>query len=90
MEQETEPPYITWLIVTGQPYDTLSEPPQSDFTPVQIDCWSRDDAQVDSMAQAVRASLDAVGVHNRVVVDLRENDTKFYRVGIEADFITQR
>lgn len=90
MPQAEEAPYITWFVVADQPHDTLSEAPQSDFNTVQIDCWSADDAQVAALARAVRAALDAAGHHNRVVVDLRERDTKLYHVGIEADLITQR
>lgn len=88
--QDTSSPYITWFIVIGQPHDTISEPPESDFTSVQIDCWAEDEGAVRSLAVAVRAALDAVGVHNRIAVHLREPNTKLYRVGIEADFITQR
>lgn len=90
MPQETQAPYITWFVVADQPHDTLSEAPGSDFNTVQIDCWSADDAQVATLARAVRAALDAAGHHNRVVVDQREQDTKLYHVGIEADLITQR
>lgn len=90
MPQETVAPYITWVIVADQPHDTLSESPGSDFSTVQIDCWSADDAQAVALARAVRNALDAAGHHNRVVVDLREPETKLYRVGIEADLITQR
>lgn len=90
MPQDIDPPYITWFVVSDSPHNTLSEPPQSDFNSVQIDCWSSTDAQVASLARAVREALDAAGHHNRVVVDQRERDTKLYRVGIEADPITQR
>jgi hypothetical protein len=88
--QETALPYITWFTVGDQPHDTLSEAPQSDFTTVEIDCWSLDDAQIATLAGAVRSALDTAGIVNRVVVDLRENDTKLYRIGVQADFITQR
>ncbi len=90
MPQATAAPYITWFTVADAPHDTLSEAPASDFTSVQIDCWSADDAEVATLARAVRDALDAAAIVNRVVVDLREPDTKLYRVGIEADFITQR
>lgn len=90
MPQDITAPYITWFVVADQPHDTLSEAPESDFNAVQIDCWSETDAQVATLARAVRDALDAAGHLNRVVVDLREPDTKLYRVGIEADFITQR
>jgi hypothetical protein len=90
MPQETAAPYITWFVVTDDPHNTLSEAPGSDFNTVQIDCWSMDEAQVKALARAVRDALDAAGHHNRVVVDLREPATMLYRVGIEADLITQR
>ena len=90
MPQETAAPYVTWFTVGDDPHNTLSEPPSSDFSSLQIDCWSMDEAEVKSLARAVRDALDAAGHANRVVTDLREPDTKLYRVGIEADFITQR
>lgn len=92
--QGTAAPYITWFVVVDDPHNTLSEPPESDTDKVQIDCWAGPsdaaDADVARLARAVREALDAAGHHNRVVVDHREPDTKLYRVGIEADLITQR
>lgn len=83
-------PYITWSIVVGNPHDHLSGPPPSDFTTVDINCWHQTDAGIEALALAVRGALDEAGHHNRVQVNLRDPDTKLYRVGIEADFITQR
>lgn len=88
--QDTSKPYITWFIVSGQPTDQISGTPDSDFVTVQIDCWSLSDAGIKTLAEAVRDALDTAGHHNRVRVNLREPDTRLYRVGIEADFITQR
>ena len=92
--QQTETrPYITWQIVLGQPYDNLSSTPCGDFTTVQIDCYCGGvtaDADIERLAEAVRAALDAAGVYNRVTVNNRDPDTKLYRVGIDADFITNR
>jgi hypothetical protein len=88
--QDTTRPYITWFIVIGQPHDTLSEIPQSDFDSVQIDCWHQTEAGVRQLAMAVRDALDVDETLNRVVVNNRDTETKLYRVGIQADFITQR
>jgi hypothetical protein len=88
--QDTAKPYITWLIVSGQPHDQISGTPCSDFTTVQIDCWSTTDDGIEALAVAVRDALDAAGHHNRVVINGRDSETRLYRVGIEADFITQR
>lgn len=88
--QDTAKPYITWFSVAGQPYDQISGAPCGDFDSVQIDCWSMDDIQVESMATAVRDALDSGGIANRLIVDNRETDTKLYRIGIAADFIRNR
>ncbi|KRD71448.1 DUF3168 domain-containing protein [Lysobacter sp. Root96] len=90
IEQGTQAPYVTWSLVSGQPYDQLSGTPPSDFMPTQIDSWSMDDAQVEVMASTIRTSLDAARICNRIVINQREPDTKLYRIGIEADFITHR
>jgi hypothetical protein len=88
--QNTARPYITWQIVIGLPHDQISGPPPSDFTTVQIDCWHQDDKGVEQLASAVRDALDSAGVANRLVIDHRDRGTRLYRVGLEADFITQR
>lgn len=88
--QDTEKPYITWFEVAGQPYDQISGTPCGDFDSVQIDCWSKLDLQVEQLARAVRDALDLAGIANRLVVNLRDPDTKIFRIGLEADFITSR
>ncbi|CAB3925013.1 DUF3168 domain-containing protein [Achromobacter ruhlandii] len=88
--QDTEKPYVTWFEVAGQPYDQLSGTPCGDCDSVQIDCWSMSDAQVEQLAAAVRDAVDVAGIANRIVVNLRDPDTKLYRIGLEADFINSR
>lgn len=83
-------PYITWQIVVGTPHDNLSSTPCSDFTTVQIDCYHATDSGVATLAGAVRDALDADRTINRVSVNNRDPDTKLYRVGLDADFITNR
>ncbi len=83
-------PYIVWHIVIGQPYDNLSSAPCSDFTTVQIDCYHQTDAGVVQLANAVRAALDADLIVNRVRLNVRDPETRLYRVGLDADFITDR
>lgn len=83
-------PYIVWQIVVGQPFDSLSSAPCGDFTTVQIDCYHQTDAGIQQLAEAVRAALDADLIVNRVRVNIRDPDTRLYRVGLEADFITDR
>lgn len=92
--QGTSIPYITWFTVAGQPYDQLSGPPDGDNDSVQIDCWAGpgDDQEAIcvNLARAVRDALDAAGVANRVVIHARDPATKFFRIGLQADFIWGR
>lgn len=88
--QEELRPYIVWQIVTDAPHTHLSGPPPSDFMTVQIDCYHLADGGVETLAAAVRAALDAALIVNRIVVNNRDPDTRLYRVGLDADFITQR
>ncbi len=83
-------PYIVWQIITGDPYENLSSAPCGDFTTVQLDCYHQTDAGVEQLATAVRAALDAELIVNRVRIDIRDPDTRLYRVGLDADFITDR
>lgn len=93
VKQTEQRPYITWQIISGQPFDNLSSAPTGDFTTVQIDCYcggENADGQVEALATAVRAALDAGLICNRLVVNNRDPDTGLFRVGMEADFIDQR
>jgi len=92
--QNTPTPYVTWFTVAGRPYEQLSGAPDGDNDVVQIDCWAGSD-DVDevaciSLARAVRDALDAAGVANRVVVHVREPDTKIFHIGLQAEFIRGR
>lgn len=87
--QDATRPYITYSGF-DQPFDQLSGAPCGDFTTIDINCWHQTDAGVRALAKAVRDALDVALICNRVTIDLREPDTRLYRVGIEADFITNR
>lgn len=88
--QDTARPYITYSTVSGQPFDQLSGAPCGDFDAIDINCWHQTDEGIRALALAVRNALDAALICNRVTIDLREPDTRLYRVGITADFITNR
>lgn len=88
--QNVTKPYITWFMVTGTPVDVINAAPCSDRDTVQIDCWSETDEGIESLAYAVRQALDSKLISNRIVINMRDNDTKLYRIAIEADFIASR
>lgn len=85
--QNVVKPYITWFVVTGNAEVNLSDSPCVDVDNIQIDCWSETDTQIETLAYAVRKALDDAKIVNRIVQNSREDDTRLFRIGIEADFI---
>jgi hypothetical protein len=83
-------PYVVWQVVAGVAHDNLSNAPGSDFTTTQIDCYAADQATVEALAVAVRAALDSELIVSRIILTNRDTETRLYRVGLEADFITRR
>lgn len=88
--QDVAKPYATWFLVNGAPENQLSGPPCADVDAVQIDCYSTDDTQVETLAYAVREALDQAGHLNRIVRNLRDPDTRLYLISIETDIIRPR
>jgi hypothetical protein len=88
--QDTTKPYVTWQLVAGTPDNVLSSTPPSDRYTVQIDCWHQTDAGVESLATAVR---DAVEIHAHMTgipLNLRETETKLYRISLQFDVLQTR
>ena len=89
--QNTKTPYITWFIVATDPHNQLSGAPCGDTDTVQIDCWTGPDdgqeAACVSLAKAVRTALDDAGQANRVIINIREPDTKYFRISLQTEFI---
>lgn len=88
--QNVQKPYITWSLASGNPENVLSSSPCADRDIVQIDCWSETDEGIETLAYAVRDALDSAMIANRFTINMRETDTKLYRMAIEADFIASR
>jgi len=88
--QDVEKPYITWFLVSGNPYDNVSTSPCGDSDTIQIDCWAETDNNIETLAYAVRSALDSAMISNRIIINTRETDTKLYRIALEADFIRSR
>jgi hypothetical protein len=88
--QDVVKPYITWFVVTGMPELQISGAPCSDMDTIQIDVWHETDAGVETLAYAVRSALDSAKYANRMIQDLRETDTRLYRISFEVDVIQSR
>lgn len=92
--QNVQTPYITWFVVTGEPFENLSSAPHGDSDSVQIDCWAGpgDDQEwvCNQLGSAVRDALDAAGQSNHLIIDTREPDTGLFRIGLQVEFIHNR
>lgn len=92
--QNSPLPYITWFVVADQPYEQISGAPCADNNVVQIDCWAgpsaKDELVAVNLARAVRSALDDSGMSNRVIINRREPETLFFRIGLQVDFIVNR
>lgn len=78
-------PYISWFVATATPENNLSDTPPVDRQGVQVDCWHQTDAGVDRLAEAVRDALEPYCHMTGVIADLREPETRLYRMGLTFD-----
>lgn len=78
-------PYVTWFLVVGTPENNLSDLPPVDRMTVQVDCWHQTDSGIETLAEAVRDAIEPVAHMTGIVVNLRETETKLYRIGMQFD-----
>lgn len=78
-------PYVTWFVVAGTPENNLSDPPPVDRDTVQIDAWHPNEDGAELLAIAVRDAMEVVCHMTGVVINLRDPDTKLFRIGMEFD-----
>jgi hypothetical protein len=78
-------PYITWFFVGLQPLNNLSDPAPADRYPIQVDCWHQTDTGIEALAEAVRDALEPHGVMTGLIANLREPETRLFRIGLTFD-----
>jgi len=83
--QDVTRPYITWSLTSGLPENMLADLPVIDRMAVDIDCWHQTDIGIEELGAAVRAAIEPHGHVTGMTTDLREPDTKLYRLTIQAD-----
>jgi uncharacterized protein DUF3168 len=83
--QDVTKPYITWTVISGVPENNLSDLPPVDRVTVQVDCWHQTDGGIEVLAEAVRDAIEPVAHMTGIVVDLREPETKLFRIGMQFD-----
>lgn len=87
--QDVLRPYVTWSVPGGTAENTF-QGADADFFRVQVDCWSDDDTQIETLAAAVRAALEPAAHLVAYLADERDFDTKRFRMSFAFDFIKPR
>lgn len=82
-------PYVTWSAPAGDAQITF-EGADADTFRVHVDCWADDDAQIDVVAEVVRAALEPHAHLVAYLADERDAETKRYRISFAFDFIESR
>ena len=87
--QNVAAPYATWFVVAGVPENNLSDTPPVDRYTIQVDAWSDNtgtgSAGVETLAEALRDCLEALGHMTGVIVNTRDAETQRYRIGMQFD-----
>jgi len=83
-------PYIVWSLISGVPENTLSETPNIDRLPIQVDCYHQTDVGIVDLAKAVRDAIEPLAHMTNIPINLRETDTKLYRITLEFDWWLNR
>lgn len=84
--QDCAKPYATWLVISGVPENTLSETPAVDRASIQIDVWTKGDAECVEVATAIRDQMETVTCMTAWRVSPRDEVSRLYRIGMDFDF----
>ena len=88
--QGSDKPYATWALITGLPENYMDCPPDIDSQSVQVDCWADTPGEARSVAEAIRTAVEGSAHVVAFNFELREPDTRLYRVSFTVDFWTER
>lgn len=88
--QDTSKPYVTWAVIAGTPENNLSDLPPTDRVAVEVDCWHQTDAGIELLARAVRDAIEPYAHMTAVLIDMREEETKLFRIAMQFDWWLDR
>lgn len=83
-------PYIVWTVLAAPPENNLSNTPPGDMVSVRIDCYARNEAEVDTLAQKARNSLQVRGTVETLQDLGMEPETGYWRITFDVDLYHHR
>jgi hypothetical protein len=83
-------PYAVWQIVSGSPENYLGQTPDVDSFSTQVDVYGKTWASAREVANAVQAAIEEVAYVTAYHGEMRDAETKSFRVSFTADWIAER
>jgi hypothetical protein len=83
-------PYAVWQIVGGRPENYLGQTPDVDSFSTQVDVYGKTWASVREVAAALQAAIEEVAHVTGYNGEMRDPDTKSFRVSFTVDWVTSR
>lgn len=86
MPEGESPPYVTYSVVTGERFPSMSAPGTLRHLRVQLNCWAVNYAGAKALAFAVQDALDVSDLFAAVLAgeqDLQDPDTKLFYVAVD-------
>ena len=77
--EDTTKPYALYQLISGVPENYLDGSPDLDGLTYQVDVYGRTIAEVEQIARALRAALEAIGHVIRLGANQRGTETSLYR-----------
>ncbi len=83
-------PYAVWQIVTGQPENYLGQRPDADSFSTQVDVYAKTWSSARAVGDALQAAVEGVAHVSSYNGEMRDPETKSYRVSFTVDWVTNR
>ncbi len=83
-------PYAVWQIVSGQPENYLGQRPDVDSFSTQVDVYGKTWRSAREVGDALQAALEGDAYVSSYLGEMRDPETKSYRVSFTVDWVTPR
>jgi hypothetical protein len=83
-------PYVTWFLLSATPENQLSGTPPTDRMTLQVDCWHTTGKGIETLAAAVRDAIEPSAHLTAMPIDLRDPETKLFRIALQFDWFNDR
>jgi hypothetical protein len=83
-------PYAVWQIVGGRPENYLGQTPDVDSFSTQVDVYAQTWTSARNVANALQAAIEEVAHVTGYNGEMRDPETKSFRVSFNVDWITAR